>query len=525
MHADWCDFSQSRLIEMGLSSTISNHETTLSLNSFTGKICKAHKVSTQRSSKFRQISPGNAWQITAASIIVENSDSDDWCWGCPDNIFLLKFWKDFDPLFKFVLVYSSFETFLSRQEKLHDLTVKNVSSLKKRWDAYHTEMLRFYHKNQDRCLLLDIGSFENQTSEISQRLKGKFDIDTRIINAPATLDSNPIEILASYNHIKTLTDTDSENIFNELENSADIQNDTPQKPTELSQAAVEQYRTLKNHTDELEEQLLKEKTQVKTLKAELEQHKTLKRRTDELEEQLLKEKMQVKTLKAELLQNKKHYQIGLEKRDSENSLMLSQLHQVQEELEFYFKKSLEPLKTEEPFPAPALQSDHQSVFEPESSKKIVINFANFINGNGWHNAEEKGRWAGPSTSSDIYINNITSTNYQMEVKIIDGMSLAILENLQILINNHPLKFSLIKLSELKGTLAPLRRLRANLTSIEKPYPAIISATIPKSLIDPQKNSQKFQFNVSAVQSPAVSEDNDIRQLSLFYEKLTLTPKS
>ena len=141
MHEDWCRFSQSRLQEMGIAPISSETDKASGLQSYTQKLCKAHKVSTERSSKFRQVSPGKAWEITAASIIVENAENDNWCWGNPDNVFFLEFWKKLDPLCQFVLVYGSFADFRSLQSKQGASPTRSEDVLAKRWAAYHTEIL------------------------------------------------------------------------------------------------------------------------------------------------------------------------------------------------------------------------------------------------------------------------------------------------------------------------------------------------------------------------------------------------
>jgi len=491
MHERWCDFASSQLITMGLSPSIRGAEDALDLEKFTHKLCDTYNVSTDRSSKFRQISPGKAWHISATSIIIDNSENKNWCWGTPDNIFLLDFWKAFGELTKFVLVYGCFEDFLAQQNKLRDLTVKQIEKLAKQWKSYHAEMLKFYYANKDRCLLVDISSFVSQGAEIADSLLDKFDIEGRIINSRAFINDNPIEVLAQQNHIQTLQDMGTDTIFSELENSADVNSDQTLKQSALSEAAIEEYRRLEARIIEMEDKLSNN----------------------------------------ELIAEGQQYQVALSKNKqlaAENKLVLAQLHQVQEELEFYFKKTLQleenaNLKPGHPVEK-TLASNGPTLFAKnvKSAQDVTLDFANFINGSGWHNAEDTGRWSGPSTTSTIYVRKLEPTAYKMEVRILDGMSPTMLDKLQIYVGGQELKTSLRKLSDMRGPLAPLRRIKANMKHLEKPYPAIISATIPKTLIDPEKNVQTFEFVVPNVQQPIDTSNGDTRDLSLFYEKITLT---
>ena len=94
--------------------------------------------------------------------------------------------------------------------------------------------------------------------------------------------------------------------------------------------------------------------------------------------------------------------------------------------------------------------------------------------------------------------------YRMSVRITDGMSLSILENLQVSLNDRRLSISIEKFCDLGGVLAPLRRLKADMTNVEKPYPVLVVANIPKSFIDESRSEQEFQFISSSVISPSRS---------------------
>ena len=482
MHQDWCHFSQSRLIEMGALPAKDDPSDAFNLNELIDKLSKAHKVSTERSTKFRQITPGQAWHISASSVIVENADHENWCWGHPNNVFFLDFWKDLDPLCQFILVYGSFEDYLTRQSKIRNFTQKNKEVLSARWKSYHAEMLRFYNRNRDRCLLMHIQAFESQTSEVSRLMFKHFDTKLRNINSIRKMDRNSLELLLALKYTDEINDGGIIDIANEIENSADIQHDVSTLIETLANDTLEQFDALESR------------------------------------------QMQLQTELSQL--TNKH-----ETARQENKLLMAQLHQLQAELELYFKKSTELEKrskevSQQEQVDTRLQTQKKiEIHDQTSSEDIKINFSNYISGNGWHNAEDTGRWAGNTVKSSLFVKGLSAQDYDLEIRVLDGMSLEILENLELLVNGKPLKTFLKKLSDLQGTLAPLRRLKAGISQMEKPYPALLSATIPQKLIDSSKISQTIEFIVPQVRSPSKTGSSDTRYLSLFYETMRLSPKS
>ena len=550
MHEDWCGFAQARLQEMGVAAVSADADHGLDLASFTQKLCKTYKVSTARSSKFRQISVGRAWQITAASIVVENADKGSWSWGHPDNIFLLDFWKNFDPLCNFVLVYGSFADFIARTPEAKARTTANNERLVQRWAAYHAEMVRFYHENQDRCILLNIRSFENEVGKIVNLLMERFDAAARIINSHASLETNPLLAMLSENTVDTIDAEDIGVIFSELESSADIVYDEKSNRGHLLDAAREQLATLVETTKKQDESLAAEKQKFEQALREfsaqrnlyeeaLSENGELVQQGDKMRAELEKLKTQCSSLEKRAGRAEEQYletRAKFDNASSENNLMLSQLKQAHEELEYYFRKSHELEAGSSDGEASATDINSKVPIEPERQndlrrdirddlpQKIVVEFTNFFNGSGWHNAEQAGRWAGPGKSSALNIPKMVVSDYRMVLRITDGMSLAILENLRVSLNGRPLKLSLDKLCDLGGALAPLRRLKAGLNNIEKPYPVEFTANIPGSYLDPNQPNQVFGFEVIGSISPASSGASDTRELSLFYESLTLTSR-
>ncbi len=211
----------------------------------------------------------------------------------------------------------------------------------------------------------------------------------------------------------------------------------------------------------------------------------------------------------------------------ENALLLRQMHQVQEELELYFGK---------------YQDLKQSQFKPKTSSAIIvappspkaepkpqprqdsasIDLRSYLNGTGWHAPEENGRWAGLSLESTIRVPGLKKSRYRLTMDIIDAMSIDIARNLKLQIDDHPLDFKIKILSTTGGRLAPLRRLKAKLQRIEKPYPLQVSAKIPASVISETKSSHELKIMSSDVISPASIGEHDTRNLSVCVSNISVS---
>ena len=424
-----------------------------------------------------------------------------------------------------MLVYSSFGDFLTLQAQTRDLSSLNQAALAKRWSAYHAEMIRFYYANQDRCLLLNIRAFENEISKIASLMRERFDVEARIVNSRTKIDNDPIVALLAHNSVELIADAEVDEVFGEMSSSADAFCDEKTQIEGLLKSAVQRFQTLEEAALEQSEQLIVLKARAELQEAEFDaERKNYEAKFVSLKEQLIKFEGELREERAS------HLEIS-----SEKSLIMSQLHQAHEELEYYFRKSLqfeeETNKVDEPArqdnqPSPA-RTEHDSLRKPghsdngEADDEISLDFTNFLDGSGWHNAEKTGRWAGPAKVSRLNIPKMAYSNYRMTLRITDGMSLSILENLKVSLNGRHLSVSIQKFCDLEGALAPVRRFKADITNVEKPYPAAIIANIPKSYIDTNKTNQEFEFSVPQVLSPSSNGANDPRELSLYYSKLTL----
>ena len=117
----------------------------------------------------------------------------------------------------------------------------------------------------------------------------------------------------------------------------------------------------------------------------------------------------------------------------EGKLLLLQLHQVQEELEFYFLKSQEwEQKSQElqqrADPAPAVPPPTQ----------LMIDLCKEIDGTNWYASESDGRWAGPAQVSSLQVPGLGEGHFELQLDVVDAMTPEIFKGMAVSCNGRPI---------------------------------------------------------------------------------------
>ncbi len=95
------------------------------------------------------------WHDLATDFFEGNSTGGDWGWADARATWLLEFWKSFDPAIRYILVYSAPELTIAKMLEAADATPDNVTHAVTSWMTYNTELLRFYNRNRDLCMLVN----------------------------------------------------------------------------------------------------------------------------------------------------------------------------------------------------------------------------------------------------------------------------------------------------------------------------------------------------------------------------------
>ncbi len=459
------------------------------------KIVSAHQEDID---VYTQLNPSKLWQGLSSDLFVANLEQDLWGWADTNTIYLLNYWRDFDPRTRFILVYASPALCLSRLLRTEDNAVELIESFCEDWFNVNEALLNFYNRNQDRCILVNAESLtiENADEKILHVTQSRFDISLNFpIQFPNTEEDNLLEIFSTdlsqeYPHLESL--------YQELESAADVYlgiskivdknifsscryykkvtdkiinqsiriqdlvqdlellnlksqtiADLQKQNEYLTQVTAEQLKEkdLENELLYLQLHQTQEELEVNflNLDAEKKDKAELQNKVIKLENELSEANNKFSSIKVDdSIFNDKA--IELEK---ENELLLLQLHQVQEELEHYFLKYQEALEVK---PVAGLP-DH-----------FAVDFRQQIDGYNWWHAEYDGRWAGPNLESNIRLPELKTGLYQLRIEIVDSISPDILKNTQFFLENKQLK--LVNANWLKQFIG-----------LKKRYPMILTAKI------------------------------------------------
>ncbi|MHA7898271.1 MAG: hypothetical protein ACX94B_00295 [Henriciella sp.] len=466
---DWCSFAQRRLNSMGIRDPLPatrSGMTSLELTQKMGSVAGRLDLEPGESA-VPQL--GRAWQIAAADLVIANAENEVWGWANTLNLNFLDFWRDFDPESRFLLIYGSPADYIASSIQNSSDTISDIDRKLEHWTAYHSDMLGFFQRNAGTSMLVNIHNFEGTARKLGSLFSDRLGLRSPRLNKSESLETSPLLAIIAE---RLLAENESEaELFSELENSADLSAQSASySARSLSEQALEELSTSKVALEEKHKEAEGLVTQVEALDRQLAQQQ----------------------VKIGLLEE------GSELHESENTeLLRRQLDQTREELHHYYRQFFE-LKSRV---GEANNTGHTSeaagpeTGSPQVPDLLSIDMRSYINGTGWHHAEEQGRWAGASLTSTIQTPALASGKYKIEVTIVDAMSLDILRNTKLSFNGTPLNSSLKILSNMGGRLAPLRRLKAHINATEKPFPAIISAFVDRTQL------KSGQANILAIESP------------------------
>lgn len=144
---------EARLRQYGLNAPLPSRREGLLPQAITSSICRAHPCP-DSAEDFRQIAPGQVWNGLALDLLLGNQDQAPWGWADPLSIHLLDYWRALDPLALFILVYDDAQQALQESGNVWpDET--GIRQCLGNWKAYNDAMLSFFQKHPDRCLLVN----------------------------------------------------------------------------------------------------------------------------------------------------------------------------------------------------------------------------------------------------------------------------------------------------------------------------------------------------------------------------------
>jgi hypothetical protein len=195
----------------------------------------------------------------------------------------------------------------------------------------------------------------------------------------------------------------------------------------------------------------------------------------------------------EQVQNKSQLQEAQE----EGELLLTQLHQVQEELEQYFIKYQQQ------------RQQYQAVAEfwcQHTPAEVWVDMRRTPDGAGWYESEADGRWSGPTTDSTVGIPPMAAGDYLLELHIADAMAPELVAGL---------KLSAVLAD---GETVPVELLH-EFGPAESLYPMVSAGVLS---LPATHGGWQLRLALPEVISPDAHGGNDSRQLGLRLQGLRLS---
>ena len=542
------------LLDVGLKSAKLFRDEEFSSEDLQNKIVKANQ---EYLGIYEQLNPSKLWQGLSSDLFVANLEQDIWGWADFNTIYLLNYWRDFDPRTRFILVYASPVFSLSRLLKTEDNAVELISRFCEDWFNVNEALLNFYNRNQDRCILVNVEALTVSIADAKLLNIAQSRLDVSLngsiqlydVENDNLLDIFSTQLSQEYPHLDAL--------YQELEAVAEIFLGTPRIVDKSLTAACTHYKKIKD-------ELLDQSNKIQELV--LEQERLLADQAQEVTN-LQTQNQRVTVEAADKIKEK----------DAEIEVLLLQLHQVQEELETVFFKSEEEKKDKIQLTSKIIKLE---VKLTEASNKLVqhkkdkveltnqcvkldsellefknkflnekvdlnlndkltglekendllqlqlhqvqeelehyyvqyqktievkpltelleyfaVDFRQQVDGSNWWHAEHDGRWAGPSLESNIRLPALKTGLYQLNIEIVDLITPDILKKTQFFLDNKQL--NLVNQNWFK-----------QLVGLKRRYPIILTTKIELTdLIDMFELKFKFPKVITPVSKGKGSEDS------------------
>lgn len=326
------------LYERGLGEPIKSHTYQLSANEITEKLAKVL-------SKDGSVINTKIIDSLIVDLLLANLDQEDWGWSDENNLDTLTYWQQAEQNTRFILVFDSPKLLLAQllgKEVTPNVLEQAINS----WLIYHQKMLDFFEKNNQNCLLIEgelainnLMNVKEHIQSITTNLKLKNNWQLQISDKVEESKINPMfeivasEILKQYPESLALYET--------LVEKSSIRLKARHLPVKNDLATLIQTLNLFNEQEDFKKKLLIENAHLQS------QLMALVSEKQSLEQQLSQNVLLLEQSKNSINAEQK---AQIERSEQENKLLISQLHQIQEELEKYYlqhQKTTEQLKSVE----------------------------------------------------------------------------------------------------------------------------------------------------------------------------------
>lgn len=226
-----------------------------------------------------QLAPDRAWRQIATDILAANAQHD-WGWADAKAVWLLEFWKALDPQLRFVLVYSAPEFAVAGLLRAKEPRAEDIARMASSWRRFNEEILRFYHRNPDRCVLVNAAAVRHNPAAFVELAANRLAVRVKLTSTaePARgAASTPwVQVAIARDFIADVPQAAA--LYADLESASDLAADA-------SIAAANRQMAWREHTDAL---------------AQLEQLKAAAANAEALSQEAELQKLQILQIQEEL---------------------------------------------------------------------------------------------------------------------------------------------------------------------------------------------------------------------------------
>lgn len=212
------------LVGSGLAQALPSNRDELSVEQLQQKIVMALDV--DLTAECVQLKPGKIWQDFAADILIANLEQKAWGFADARTLSLLDFWINVDTQTNFVLVYNSPAQVVA-SALAQENSAQEIGAILNKWKSDNTELLRFYHRNKDRALLVHANSVSNLAAQaFVQSVNKTFGVSLHDAKQQAVGAEQASELAGLIAEQAILQYADLMDCYHELESVADFPEQT-----------------------------------------------------------------------------------------------------------------------------------------------------------------------------------------------------------------------------------------------------------------------------------------------------------
>ena len=327
------------LRQRGMAYPKSSRRENLTPSDITTTICNAYQVhpleDIENESELHPLQISPVWNSLVLDLMLNNIDQLFWGWSDPNLIFLLNYWLDLDDKLMFVLVYDKPQSVLIDRKNETYVDERNIERKINNWNAYNSALLRFFLRNKKRCILVSSEQIKRNAEDCIQQIQDLLELpslsptliekNTDIINSSQTNELS-CQLPVIHQDIINISGIDSRVVRTAFSNEI-TENYLLKHLLEYYPASQQLYAELQSVANLPSQSFIQEIHPTKAFE-------------NFMQQQDVSYKLITALHKAYKNINN-DTQLILSEKNKEQSLVLSQLYEAQEDLESFYLNNLE----------------------------------------------------------------------------------------------------------------------------------------------------------------------------------------